>query len=128
ARRVVVVRPQRGTEYRLDKEHFTLGRSEDADVSISHSSVSRVHAELFALGNGRFEIVDKASANGIRINGVELKRGILEAGDALELGDVRLRFVGAGKIFRADMTQQLPAVAGFDMSRNGRPRSPPTLR
>jgi hypothetical protein len=27
-------------------------------------SVSRVHAELFALGNGRFEIVDKASANG----------------------------------------------------------------
>ena len=64
---------------------------------INHSSVSRLHAELFALGNGRFEIVDKASANGIRINGVELKRGILEAGDALELGDVRLRFVGAGQ-------------------------------
>ncbi len=80
--------------------------------------MSRVHAELFALGNGRFEIVDKASANGIRINGVELKRGILEAGDALELGDVRLRFVGAGKIFRADMTLNLPAVAGFDMSRS----------
>jgi pSer/pThr/pTyr-binding forkhead associated (FHA) protein len=117
-RLVVVVGPQPGTEYPLDKEHFTLGRSEDATISINHSSVSRVHAELFALGNGRFEIVDKASANGIRINGVELKRGILEAGDALELGDVRLRFVGAGKIFRADMTQNLPAVAGFDMSRS----------
>lgn len=117
-RLVVVVGPQPGTEYPLDKEHFTIGRSEDATISINHSSVSRVHAELFALGNGRFEIVDKASANGIRINGVELKRGILEAGDALELGDVRLRFVGAGKIFRADMTQNLPAVAGFDMSRS----------
>jgi hypothetical protein len=113
-----VVGPQPGAEYPLDKEHFTIGRSEDAGISINHSSVSRVHAELFALGNGRYEIVDKASANGIRINGVELKRGILEAGDALELGDVRLRFVGAGKIFRADMTQNLPAVAGFDMSRS----------
>ncbi len=117
-RLVVVVGPQPGTEHPLDKEHFTIGRSEDATISVNHSSVSRVHAELFALGNGRFEIVDKASANGIRINGVELKRGILEAGDALELGDVRLRFVGAGKIFRADMTQNLPAVAGFDMSRS----------
>jgi ABC transport system ATP-binding/permease protein len=117
-RLVVVVGPSPGTEHPLDKEHFTIGRSEDATISVNHSSVSRVHAELFALGHGRFEIVDKASANGIRINGVELKRGILEAGDALELGDVRLRFVGAGKIFRADMTQNLPAVAGFDMSRS----------
>jgi pSer/pThr/pTyr-binding forkhead associated (FHA) protein len=117
-RLVVVVGPQPGTEFPLDKEHFTVGRSEDVTISINHSSVSRVHSEIFALGNGRFEIVDKASANGIRINGVELKRGILEAGDALELGDVRLRFVGAGKIFRADMTQNLPAVAGFDMSRS----------
>lgn len=117
-RLVVVIGPQPGTEYPLDKEHFTAGRSEDTDISINHSSVSRVHAELFALGNGRFEIVDKGSANGIRINGVELKRGILEAGDALELGDVRLRFVGAGKIFRADMTQNLPAIGGFDMSRS----------
>lgn len=110
-RLVVVIGPSPGSEFPLDREHFTMGRSEDVDISINHSSVSRVHAELFALGNGRFEIVDKASANGIRINGVELKRGILEAGDALELGDVRLRFVGAGKIFRADMTQNLPAVA-----------------
>jgi pSer/pThr/pTyr-binding forkhead associated (FHA) protein len=119
-RLVVVVGPQPGAEFPLDKEHFTVGRSEDADISINHSSVSRLHAELFALGNGRYEIVDKASANGIRINGVELKRGILEAGDALELGDVRLRFVGQGKIFRADMTQQLAAVQGFDAGKGGK--------
>src|SRR6185437_11860281 len=70
-RLVQVVGPQPGAEFPLDKEHFTIGRSEEATISINHSSVSRVHAELFALGNGRFEIVDKASANGIRINGVE---------------------------------------------------------
>ncbi|MFO0757250.1 MAG: FHA domain-containing protein [Byssovorax sp.] len=115
-RLVMVVGPQPGAEFPLDKEHFTIGRSEEATISVNHSSVSRVHAELIALGGGRFEIVDKASANGIRINGVELKRGILEAGDALELGDVRLRFVGAGKIFRAgfDQSQQLTAVGTFE--------------
>lgn len=111
-RLVIVVGPAPGTEFPLDKDHFTIGRSEEATISINHSSVSRIHAELHTLGGGRFEIIDKGSANGIRVNGVELKRGILEAGDALELGDVRLRFVGAGKVFRsgADQSQQLPAI------------------
>ncbi|WP_433928448.1 FHA domain-containing protein [Sorangium cellulosum] len=100
-RLVMVVGPTPGAEFPLDGERFTVGRSEDATISINHSSVSRLHAELISLGNGRYEVVDKQSANGVRINGVELKRGLLEAGDALELGDVRLRFVAAGKIFRA---------------------------
>ncbi len=118
-RLVVVVGPTPGAEYPLDRDHFTIGRSEEATISINHSSVSRVHSEVIAIGNGRFEIVDKGSANGIRINGVELKRGILEAGDALELGDVRLRFVGAGKIYKAfsDQTAAVhPQVAlgGFE--------------
>jgi len=115
-RLVVVVGPTPGAEFPLDREYFTIGRAEDATISINHSSVSRLHSELIALGGGRYEIVDKQSANGIRINGVELKRGILEAGDALELGDVRMRFVGAGKIFRAgaDQSQQLRAIGGFE--------------
>lgn len=116
-RLVVVVGPQPGQEFFLDREHFSMGRSEDADISVNHSSVSRFHAELFAVGNSRYEIIDKASANGIRINGQEVRRGFIEAGDALELGDVRLRFVGAGKIFRAGFDQRsqaLPAITGFD--------------
>lgn len=116
-RLVVVVGPTPGAEFPLDRDVMTIGRAEDAAVSINHSSVSRLHAELVALGNGRYEVVDKGSANGIRINGVELRRGILEAGDALELGDVRLRFVGAGKIFRSTVDPSHQLVAGsFDPS------------
>ena len=117
-RLVVVVGPQPGQEFFLDRDHFTMGRSEDANVSVNHSSVSRFHSELFSVGNGRYEIIDKGSANGIRINGQEVRRGFIEAGDALELGDVRLRFVGAGKIFRAgfDHRQISPAVTGYDPS------------
>jgi pSer/pThr/pTyr-binding forkhead associated (FHA) protein len=116
-RLVVVVGPTPGQEFPLVGDHFTMGRAEDASISINHSSVSRFHAEIFALGTGRYEIIDKGSANGIRVNGHDLKRGIFEAGDAIELGDVRLRFVGAGKIFRAggfDHRQQIAAVKGFD--------------
>lgn len=131
-RLVVVVGPNPGTEYPLDREHFTIGRAEEATISINHSSVSRLHSELIALGNGRFEIIDKASANGIRINGVELKRGILEAGDALELGDVRLRFVGAGKIFRAGMGlgvdgQGVRPMGGFESLAAAAPPPKPGL-
>lgn len=111
-RLVIVVGPNPGTEFPLTGEAATIGRSEEATISINHASVSRVHADLVALGGGRFEVIDRDSANGIRINGVELRRGIIEAGDALELGDVRLRFVGAGKVFRgADQTQQLRALS-----------------
>lgn len=112
-RLVVIVGPQPGAEFPLNAEKMTIGRSEDATISINHSSVSRVHAELCALGNGRFEIIDKGSANGIRVNGVDLRRGILEAGDALELGDVRMRFVGAGKIFRAGIDASQRLGGGF---------------
>src|SRR5690606_24330640 len=93
-RLVVVVGPQPGQEFPLTQEHFSIGRSEEATISINHSSVSRLHANISAIGGGRYEIIDEGSANGIRINGQEVRRGLLEAGDALELGDVRLRFVG----------------------------------
>jgi len=62
--------------------------------------VSRVHAEVHALGGGRYEIIDKASANGVRVNGSLLKRGLLEAGDFIELGEVKIKFVGAGQNYR----------------------------
>jgi pSer/pThr/pTyr-binding forkhead associated (FHA) protein len=125
-RLVVVVGPSPGSEYPLVGASFTIGRSEEATISINHASVSRMHADVVALGQGRFEVIDRDSANGIRINGVELRRGILEAGDALELGDVRLRFVGAGKLFRgADLTMQLRAVT---LEQLGATAAPPPQR
>jgi len=115
-RLVVVIGPVPGAEFSLEGERLTVGRADEAVITINHSSVSRLHAELHALDENRWEVIDQGSSNGIRINGVELRRGIIEPGDALELGDVRLRFVAAGKYFRPsiDMSQQLPAVVPFE--------------
>src|SRR4051812_48189133 len=115
-RLVMLAGPTPGAEYPLDRERLTIGRAEDADISVNHNSVSRLHCEVHALGEGRFEIVDKGSSNGVRVNSADLRRGIIEAGDVIELGDVKFKFVGAGQIFLPGVndSQQLAAIGDRD--------------
>ena len=112
-RLVVLAGPNPGEEFPLVGERLTIGRAEDATISINHNSVSRLHCEVHSLGDARFEIVDKGSSNGVRVNGADLRRGIIEAGDIIELGDVKFKFVGEGQLFRPGTTesQQLAALS-----------------
>jgi ABC transport system ATP-binding/permease protein len=112
-RLVMLAGPTPGEEFPLTDERLTIGRAEDATISVNHNSVSRLHCEVHALGEGRFEIVDKGSSNGVRVNGADLRRGIIEAGDIIELGDVRFKFVGQGQAFRPGATdnEQLAAIS-----------------
>lgn len=108
---VMVVGPAPGTEYPLSGTRMVVGRGEECDISINHASVSRVHAEVHAIGDGRYELIDKGSANGVRVNGVELQRALIDARDNIELGDVILKFVPKGDIYvpGADEAQKLAA-------------------
>ena len=99
-RLVVVDGAAAGTEFPLEGERIVIGRAEDADISINHSSVSRTHAEIVNLGAGVYELFDRGSSNGIRVNGVKSDRRVIEDDDEIEMGDVRLRFVARGRIFR----------------------------
>lgn len=112
-RLVMLAGPTPGAEFPLDKDRVTIGRAEDCSISVNHNSVSRLHCEVHSLGEGRYEVVDKGSSNGVRVNGSDLRRSIIEPGDIIELGDVRFRFVGAGQIFLPGVgdSQQLEAIA-----------------
>ncbi|HEY3593073.1 MAG TPA: FHA domain-containing protein, partial [Polyangiaceae bacterium] len=77
-RLVVVIGPEPGEEFLVQSPQVTIGRAPELDVCLAHGSVSRVHAEIHALGSGRYEILDRGSANGVRVNGSLLKRGLLE--------------------------------------------------
>ena len=111
-RMVMLVGPTPGVEFPVETDLTTVGRSEECTISVDHNSVSRVHCEIHALGEGRYEIVDKGSSNGVRVNAADLRRGIIEAGDLIELGDVRFKFVGAGQVFipGANESQQLSLI------------------
>ena len=116
-RLVMLVGPTPGVEYPLNgSPRSVIGRGEECDISVNHPSVSRVHAEIQALGDGRYELVDRDSANGIRVNGVELPRGLLDARDNIELGDVVFKFVPAGDVYvpGADESQQTSSFGGFE--------------
>jgi pSer/pThr/pTyr-binding forkhead associated (FHA) protein len=123
-RLVMIVGPTPAAEFPLDRERMTIGRAEDASISVNHNSVSRIHCEVHALGDGRFEIVDKASSNGVRVNGADLRRGIVEPGDVIELGDVQFKFVGAGQIYRPAEGQPLAALSDRPPSEAARARRP----
>jgi pSer/pThr/pTyr-binding forkhead associated (FHA) protein len=117
-RLVMLAGPMPGSEYPLTLERMTIGRAEDATISVNHNSVSRMHCEIHALGESRFEIVDKGSSNGVRVNGADLRRGIIEAGDIIELGDVRFKFVGAGQVFVPGVTESAQLEAISDRAAN----------
>ena len=82
-----------GMEFPLDKASLVIGRTDENDVLLNHRSISRHHAKIVRDGD-HYTIVDLQSANGVRVNGEDYERIELNAGDVVELGHVKMRFVG----------------------------------
>jgi pSer/pThr/pTyr-binding forkhead associated (FHA) protein len=91
-RLIVLSDPVTGAEFSLSKPVLRIGRDERLDIWINDKSISHEHAEV-QLQDGTVTIFDLDSANGMRVNDVPVSRAVLEAGDILELGRVRFRFV-----------------------------------
>lgn len=131
-RLVVLIGPEQGSEFPLEGDRFLVGRGEECEFVIDHASVSRVHAEIRALEGGHFEIIDKGSANGLRINGHERPRALLDGRDVIELGDVALKYIAQGQVFHADAREshrivQQSATPVLPAQRRGRLSLPTIL-
>ncbi len=114
ARLVVLTTDLAGMEIPLNKAALVIGRTEENDVLLNHRSISRHHAKIVRDGE-HYTIVDLQSANGIRVNGEDYERIELNAGDVIELGHVKIRFVGPLEDFlfdpHAPQPRQLPVKA-----------------
>ncbi|HXI56276.1 MAG TPA: FHA domain-containing protein [Polyangia bacterium] len=93
ARLVVLTTELAGKEFALDRASLVIGRTNENDVVLNHRSISRHHAKIVQ-DRDHFTIVDLQSANGVRVNGEDYERIELHPGDVVELGHVRIRFVG----------------------------------
>ena len=77
--------------YDLNKPLITMGRAPENDIQILAKSVSRRHAHIL-FEEGKPVIEDLGSSNGTKVNGVRVNRAVLNDGDLIDLGGVRLAF------------------------------------
>jgi ABC transport system ATP-binding/permease protein len=98
APRLVVLSSEfKGQEYACIRTEMKIGRTDDNDIVIDHRSLSRTHAKLVREENGEWRIIDMQSANGMTVNGEPYAQASLNSGDLIELGHVKLRFLGSGE-------------------------------
>ena len=97
ARLVMITPPAPGAEFALTADRVRIGRAEDLDIWVNHRSISREHAEIQKEPDGGLRLIDLGSANGVRVNAQDVQNALLGAGDVVELGQVRFRFVAAGE-------------------------------
>ncbi|MHB8419888.1 MAG: FHA domain-containing protein [Myxococcales bacterium] len=98
---VIVSGDQAGQTVAIERTEFRIGRtSGDNDLAINHRSISRNHAKIVGDASGAWRILDLQSANGVRVNGEDYADAPIAPGDILELGHVRLRFVGPGESYK----------------------------
>ena len=75
----------------------TVGRHDDCQIRIKSSQVSRKHCELFEK-KGLLMVKDLGSSNGTMVNGKRIEgQSVLEPGDELTIGGVKLRVAKVGE-------------------------------
>lgn len=78
----------------LPAKTVRIGRDAGNDLVIDDLVVSRHHAELRALADGSYEIVDLGSHNGTFLNGQPVTRGPVGPGDIVGIGHSAFCLVG----------------------------------
>ena len=64
---------------------ITFGRTQEADICIPETRISRIHAEI-RLWDSEYVIKDLNSRNGIYVNGAKVRVAVLKSADVFRLG------------------------------------------
>lgn len=83
-----------GQRYPITSAAFRIGRHADNELPLHDASISRHHAQIHRKRDGTFTISDLESMNGVFVNDkrIPTNGSPLREGDAVELGDVKMRF------------------------------------
>lgn len=76
----------------LEKPAVTIGRGGHCGIRISTHYVSREHARI-TMSNGRCEIEDLGSRNGVFVNAVRIEHHALDDNDLITIGDTQFRYL-----------------------------------
>lgn len=89
-----------GAVIEVRRPDVVVGRHSGADVRLSLPDVSRRHCRLFH-AEGRWEVADLNSLNGVWVNQQAVDHAVLQQGDTLRLG---------GFTFMIDLSKPIPAT------------------
>ncbi len=81
-------------EIAFTRDEILIGRGEECDVIIPHSSISREHVRIKKLKPG-YVIFDLKSRNGTTVNGRPIVENLLKDGMIVKIGDVEFVFRAA---------------------------------
>lgn len=99
----------------LTQDRVQIGRYEDNDLMLDHPTVSAYHAEVTLRPDGRYELMDRDSRNGTRINGTMVRAAVLKHGDQITLGALTIHYlVGSDEEPAARDDETEPEEADLD--------------
>ncbi len=85
--------PDKGLTVELHRGgSIVVGRSRRCDLTLNDRNASRKNCRIIYEA-GNFNVVDLKSTNGTVVNGRTIAEAALQAGDVIEVGDTKLRFV-----------------------------------
>ena len=82
---------RRGDHFMLKEEGTTIGRSDEAELTLDDSTVSDEHARI-RIESGTWYVYDLASSNAVVVNGEAAHRHALADKDRLQVGSSQLVF------------------------------------
>ncbi|MCH2108261.1 MAG: sigma 54-interacting transcriptional regulator [Polyangiaceae bacterium] len=111
--------------YPLIEKKYSIGRSDDCDITLPVTAVSRLHASLERRGE-QWCIQDHASTNGTLVDGRRIHELALEENAEVRVGDAVFKFVARGGRGYAEYPlvhaprlspapQSRPLLGGFQM-------------
>ena len=109
--RIVVQQGSEGSSVlELIGDHpVAIGRAKSSRLMLDDESVSRLHAVVRSTPEGKWQIIDRGSANGVKVNGVTTKEAVLRGNDEITIGIYKLRFEdSAGRKVASYGTTELP--------------------
>ena len=122
SRLIILARHGSVRQVNIKGQFTSIGRDPACDVHIDSLGVSRRHASIHWTGD-RFVLTDLASFNGTFVNDERVESHALKNGDAITMGDCRLRFLYSSKALPSeDALRLVTQVDGLENLQAARER------